>query len=243
MYPSVHALRRDASRRLRRGEYLILHGPLGSGKTTLLAALEDQLKNAGVPCARAAATHSLGDIEHALERMSTSVVRPKERPQGTRQPRKMVTHAAIRVLLLDHLTDMSNAMVKSLRRLNRAAVGVVTAVDLEVEEEQRLGLWRLGGALAMRMPPVAAQQLHELLQTCRNKHHLRALTPEVESSLIRAARGRPGWILQCIDLELTGSYWRREQLRVSGLSEDTEAALRLRAMNLLQHGDFPGERT
>jgi len=243
MYASVNVMRRDVSRRLRRGEYLILYGPFGSGKTTLLTELHDRLNKAGVRCVCAPATRSLDDLARALELLNPQVDTQEDAQQSQRPSPRMGPDGKAGVLLLDHVTDISNAMVRFLRRVHRGAVGVLMAVDVETEQEQQLRLWRLGGAVAVRMPPVSSERLRHLLQESRSRHHLPPLSPEFETSLIRAAGGRPGWILQCIDLERNGAYWQNEQLSVLQLSEDTEMALRGCALDLLRQESPPEERT
>ncbi len=234
MYSSVNVMRRDVSRRLRQSEYLILYGPFGSGKTTLLTELQDRLNKAGVRCARAPETCCLDDIVHALELLNPQVDARKDGQQSRHPDPEMAADRRSSVLLLDHLTGLSDAMVRFLRRVHRGAVGVLIAVDVEMEQKQQMRLWRLGGSVAVRMPPVGGKRLRDLLREGRGRHHLPPLTPEFETSLIRAASGRPGWILRCIDLERGGSYWQNEQLFVSQLSEDTEMALRRCAVNLLR---------
>jgi len=235
MYSSVTVMRRDVSRRLRRGEYLILHGPFGSGKTTLLTELQGRLNRAGVRCACAPATHCVDDITRALELLGP----PPDPRKDDQEPRPSfpTSGADVRgsVLLLDQLTEISNAMVRRLRRVHLGGVGVLIAIDVETEQEQQMRLWRLGGAVAVRMPPVGAQRLREIMRDGRSRYYLPPLTPEFETSLIRAASGRPGWILQCIDLERGGSYWQNDQLFIAQLSEDTEKALRGRALSVLRH--------
>lgn len=68
--------------------------------------------------------------------------------------------------------------------------------------------------------------LYDLLRTHSADHQLPALDAESERILIRAAQGRPGWILQCVQLQGEPEYWHRSQLSVARLCEDTESALR-----------------
>jgi len=50
------------------------------------------------------------------------------------------------------------------------------------------------------------------------------------ANLVRAARGRPGWIMQCAALSADPRYWLDGQLRAHVLTLDTE--LRLRAVDM-----------
>jgi hypothetical protein len=225
MYPNVKALRQDLRRRLRRGEHMVLYGARGSGKSTLLADLEKRLIGAGVPCARAEATHSLDDITHALER-AFPAANSADAPLRTAQPRTWkAADLQGGVLLLDHLTDVSNLMVNFLRRLRGGIVGVLTAVDTEVERERMsFKPWRLG-ALSMRMPPVSPVRLHELLKARCASLNVPLPGLHAEEQLVRAANGRPGWIVTCVELQAQGHYRQGQQLFVSELSFDTENAL------------------
>jgi hypothetical protein len=205
---------------------MVLYGAHGSGKSTLLVDLETRLTEAGVACAHAATTRSLDDITRALEQAFPAVNTVLVPPQTT-QPRAWKS-ADLQggVLLLDHLTDVSNVMVRFLRKLRGGVIGVLTAVDTEVEQErQRMKPWRLG-ALSMRMPPLPAALLRELLQARCAELHLPLPGPDAEQQLLRAANGRPGWILQCADLQAQGRYRQGEQIFTAELSADTENALR-----------------
>jgi hypothetical protein len=223
MYASINALRRDVGRRLRRGEHMVLYGACGSGKSTLLGDLQARLVGAGIVCARAAQTRGLGDITRALD-LAFPAVDTLDVPQRTAQPR-LWKAADLQggVLLLDHLTDVSNVMVSFLRKLRG---GVLTAVDTEVEQERhRMKPWRLG-ALSMRMPPLPPTLLRELLQARCAELHVPLPGADAVEQLLRAARGRPGWVLKCVELQAQGHYRQGEQIFVSELSYDTENALR-----------------
>jgi hypothetical protein len=231
MYSNLDALRRDVARRLRRGDHVVLYGPFGSGKSALLTDLETRLVSGGVPCARVAFTRSLDDITQALDR-AYPFANILEAPSGADRRLRNAADLTGGVLLLDHLVDVSNAMVKFLRRLRGGILGVLTAVDTEIDRERRrMRPWRLG-ALAVRMPPVSAALLRELLRAQCTEHHLPLPTPDVEWQLAREARGRPGWVLKCVELQLRGSYQQGEQLFVSALSADTEIALQTAALRM-----------
>jgi energy-coupling factor transporter ATP-binding protein EcfA2 len=232
MYANIKALRRDAGRRLRRGEHMVLYGARGSGKSTLLVDLQTRLTEAGVACAMAATTHSLDDITRALEQAFPAA-------NGLDVPPRVLKRADLQggVLLLDHLTDVSNVMVRFLRKLRGGVIGVLTAVDTEVEQERpRMKPWRLG-ALSMRMPPLPAALLHELLQARCAELHVPLPGPDAEQQLLRAANGRPGWILQCVELQASGHYRQGEQIFVAELSDETENALRHLALGRRPSGN------
>ncbi|MGH8139512.1 MAG: AAA family ATPase [Steroidobacteraceae bacterium] len=237
MHTSVRSLRADLIERLRHGEHLVLYGPRGSGKSTLLADVETRLIRERVPCARSKATRCLNDITCTLEGAYPAVNTSGVTRRAARA--RLCRAADLRggVLLLDHLTDVSNAMVGFLRRLHGGVVGVLGAIDVEVERErQRMKPWRLG-ALSVRMPRTAAPQLRELLRSRCADFDLPPPGRRIEARLLRAARGRPGWILQCAQLQTQGRYWRDERVSVALLCTDTEIALRQGALNLPPAGE------
>jgi hypothetical protein len=201
---------------------MVLYGACGSGKSTLLANLEARLMGAGIACARAAVTHSLDDITRALEQAFPATNTLDVRPGITQSSSWSCADLKGGVLLLDHLTDVSNVMVSFLRRLRG---GVLTAVDTEVERERRrMKPWRLG-ALSMRMPLVPPTLLRELLQARCAELQVPLPGPDAVEQLLRGAKGRPGWVLKCVELQAQGRYRQGEQVFVSELSSDTESAL------------------
>lgn len=230
MYSNINALRRDVGRRLRRGEHMVVYGPYGSGKSTLLADLETRLTSTSVCCARASSTHCLKDITCALEHAYPDTLEASHYPS---QPwLSKIDDLQGGVLLLDHLTDVSAAMVRFLHGLC-GTVGVLSAVDTEVGEERpRMNPRRLS-ALAMCMPPVSATLLRELLEAKCDAVQVPVPGPDAEQQLVRAARGRPGWILKCVELLAQGEYWQGTQLFVSAVSSDTENVLRQSALSMI----------
>lgn len=157
MYASSEALRKDVQRRLRRGENMVLYGPHGIGKTTVLMDLAARMKAAGIVCARAPETRGLEDIDRAL-----AVAHPPKEssglsynPRGRRVWKAEELKAS--VLLLDHLTHVTKGMVRFMHWLRNGMMGVLTAVDVEVQEEDwRLRPWRLG-TLSIRMPNASGE--------------------------------------------------------------------------------------
>jgi energy-coupling factor transporter ATP-binding protein EcfA2 len=236
MYSSISPLRKDVRKRLRRGEHLVLYGPVGSGKSVLLNDLATQLSNAGLPCALVNLTQSLEDITGALKRTYSSVDPTQESPPVRELDLEQI-HGG--VLLLDHLIDLTDSMIHFLRRCRGGILGVLAAVDTEVElESERLRPSRLG-ALVVRMPPFSPSSLRELLHAQCIEHDLPLADSDAEARLLAAARGRPGWIHKCIELQKKGAYRQGEQLFVSALCEDTEAALHEIALTMLRVNHTP----
>lgn len=224
----------ELERRLLRGEHLTLLGPRGGGKSTLLGALHMRLAAAGIPCALSSLTGSLDDITRALERAYPGVD-TLEIPRRAARARLWV--AADRrggVLLLDHFRCRSTATASFLRHLRGRIAGVLTAVDIENERERsRVRPWRYG-AMSVRMPPTPTRQLRRLLYALSGRLDLPPLASGVERTLLEAARGRPGWIVQCVQLACEPRYWCTHGPLVSVLCLDTEAAVRHRALDRLR---------
>jgi energy-coupling factor transporter ATP-binding protein EcfA2 len=220
--------------RLRNGEHLALYGPRGSGKSTLLSTLELRLRRTGVPCAVSVTTTSLDHITRALERAYPSVETSEVARRTARARLWMAADQHAGVLLLDHLCDISNAMVSFLRRLHGKVIGVLSAVDVDdPRERQAMKPWRYG-AMSIRMPPTSTTGLRRLLRArCKNLQ-LPPMDARVEHRLLKAARGRPGWIVKCTELERESCYWHEEDLFVTVLCVDTEAAVRYRALHMLR---------
>jgi hypothetical protein len=233
MFASITVMRKDVSRRLRRGEHLVLYGPWGSGKTTVVIDLEDRFRHAGIPCGRSELTQSIDDILRALKSAYPSVDTTGLDFPTARAQLLEVAIANVGILLLDHVIEVDNSMARFLRRLHRGPVGVLSVVDVEVEEEKRrLRPWRLG-TLAVRIPPESANRLAELLESAHRDYGLPPLKAEFKTQLLRFAQGRPGWIRTCIELERNGHYWQSDQLFITKLREDTDRAMHCAAEQAL----------
>ncbi len=233
LYPPEPSV--ELQRKLLRGEHLTLLGPRGSGKSTLLARMYSQLVVAGIPCAYSRATTCLDDITRALERAYPGV----EAADITRRVARARLWAAADqragVLLLDHFSSVSNAMVFLLKRLHGKVAGVLTAVDVE-EQRDRSQIRRPSryGAMSIRMPLTPTRQLRRLLYTLIGGFGLPPLAPNLEQNLLKAARGRPGWIVKCAELACESRYWCEHGLLVSALCVDTEAAVRYQALDFIR---------
>jgi len=231
--PYLSAFVAGLEARLRRGEHLALYGPRGSGKSTVLEAVH--LRLAGrVPCALSPSTRSLDDITHALEHAYPDVDTHEIKRRSARSRLWRAADEQRGVLLLDHLSDVSNAMVGFLRRLHGGVVGALSAVDVERESDRWLmKSWRYG-AMSVRMPLMPQTRLRKLLRARCTTLGLPSPDEDLERRVAHLARGRPGWIIQYTDLERDSRYWRDGRLLVSVLCVDTEAAVRYQALEMLR---------
>jgi len=233
VYSSLRELRADLLERVGHGQHLVLYGPRGSGKSTLVAQLHGRFLRANVPCAVAQSTSGLADITGALEaafpEVNTQVV-------NRRNARYRLWSAADRrrcVLLLDHLSDVSTAMIGFLRRLRGGVAGVLFVVDVDVERERmRLRKRARSLALSVRMPLASTDLLRGLLHArCAEQGF--SVQPEAEYQLLHTAQGRPGWIVLCTTLMAQSKYWHQGQPYPSLVCTDTEITLRQGELHLL----------
>jgi predicted ATPase len=212
--------------RLRAGSHLILYGPRGGGKSTLLTVLDDQNRSIGAPCAIAPFTSGLSDIVTALAQAypGTDI-----EGLGRRAARARLHSAADRVsgvLLLDHATDVTTAMLGFLRRLRGGITGALLVVDVDTQHErERMRAWH-AGALSVRMPPASDRQIHRLLMAAVHAVDLPQVEPKMARQIARAARGRIGWLNGCIRRLEMPDYWRDGRLHMAALCTDTEIAIR-----------------
>lgn len=218
--------------RLLRGEHLTLIGPRGSGKSTLLARLHSQFIVAGIPCGHSTLTTCLDDITQALERAYPHVDAAEITRRAARTRLWVAADQRRGVLLLDHFSTVSNAMVFLLKRLHGGVAGVLTAADVE-DPRERLRIRRPSryGAMIIRMPCTPTRRLRRLLHTLTAGLELPPLASKHEQKLLETARGRPGWIVKCAELACDSRYWGEHGLLVTALCVDTEAAVRYSALD------------
>ena len=220
----VARLSRNLARRLERGEHLVLWGPTGSGKTTLLAAIKSLLHDRACGCSDQ--TRSLDDIARALEQALPHVVTHGASRRTARARLWWAADSEPVVLLLDDVGTVGNAMKSFLRRLRGKIAGVMLAFDIDSPRERaRLRAQHLG-CQTLRMPPLPGRIQRVLLTREWAACGLPAVTPPVVRQLMRAAHGRPGWVITCSALARDPMYWRGGAVRVSILATDTELRLR-----------------
>jgi energy-coupling factor transporter ATP-binding protein EcfA2 len=212
--------------RLRAGAHLILYGPRGAGKSTLLALLNWQNRLLGAPCGLASRTSGLADIVAALEQAypGTDI-----EGLGRRAARARLRAAADRmsgVLLLDHATTVTTAMLGFLRRLRGGIAGALLVADVDTaNERERLRAWHIG-AESVRMLPTSDRQIHRLLGAAAQRGGFPEVEAKMAQQIAHAARGRIGWINDCIERLRRPEYWREGRLHLAALCTDTEIALR-----------------
>lgn len=229
---------RNLAQRLVQGEHLVLWGPRGSGKTTLAAAIQQRL--AGRACGRTAVTHALDDITRALECAFPSV---PTHGIPRRTARQRLWRAADRepaVLLLDHVSAVGTAMKSFLRRLRGGVAGVLLIFDIDSPRERTRLRARHLGCLSVRIPALPSRVQRALLAGLWPPGQCPPPRPATVRLLIRAARGRPGWITACAQLAREPRYWRVDGVKARVLALDCE--LQIRGFKR-QFADSPGSST
>ena len=211
---------------LQHGEHIILYGPRGSGKSALLAKLHTRFTRAGIPCALSVATSKLDDITCTFAQAYPHVDTTSLSRRKARARLRMAADSNEGVLLLDHVTGVSTAMIGFLRRLRGGIVGVLLAVDVERKRDGQRLRHRHLGTFTLPMPVASPRRLRKLFQDCCAEHRITLIQPSDKRAIIHAARGRPGWIVQCAHLIRQERYWRHKTLLVSVLCLDTEIILR-----------------
>ena len=152
------------------GQRVLLYGPRGSGKSTLLEQLRVELVRQAVPCGYAPSTAHLDDITRALTTAYPAVKAAAVRRRTARARLRLAADRRGGVLLLDHVSEVSNAMVGFMRRMVGGMTGIVLAFDVESDTERAAAIrpGRLGG-LPIRMPETSARQLKVLWRRlCRH---------------------------------------------------------------------------
>jgi len=212
------------ARRAARGEHITLWGPRGSGKTTLLFDL--QLLLGKSYCAYSGTTQCLDDITRSLERAYGDVATSGLTRRAARGRLWRAADAERGVLLLDHVTEVGTAMKGWLRRLRGGVVGVVMAVDVDSPREREQLRARRLGCTSVRMKPLAARTISHDLVAQLQAAGVPPLPVPTRTVLVRAARGRPGWVVTCAALAAHERYWRDRRLKERLLAGDTELTLR-----------------
>jgi energy-coupling factor transporter ATP-binding protein EcfA2 len=220
------AFRRGLAARLQSGSHLMLHGPRGSGKSTLLASMLDYYRSQSIPCAIAPRTMGLPDIVTALSQAypETDLEGLGRRAVGARL--RLVADRVPGVLLLDHTRELTTAMIGFLRHLHGGIVGALLVVDIDSEfERKRVLAWRRH-ALRVRMPLTPNRRLYRLLRSGWVARDLPEIDGRTVRQVVRAARGRVGWLRQCVRYLQMPEYWSGGRLHVGALCTDSEIAIR-----------------
>lgn len=229
---SITDFEREITDLLQRGEHVVLYGPLGSGKSTLLRKVHQRIEGRCVPCALLDSTACLDDITSALALAYPEV----DTETSRRRARGRLWQAADRqrgILIFDHVTKMTTAMIGFLRRLRGGIAGVLLCFDVEKEAHRLQLRGRHFGGAFLRMPPASPQSLYLLFRKECTRRAIPRLPRGAGRQIIESARGRVGWISRCARLISHERYWSNGTLHTALLCVDTEIALQQGRM------DFP----
>ena len=217
-------LSRSLARRLESGEHILLWGPRGIGKTALLNEIMKEVEPRR--CALSATTDCLDDVTRVLESAYADVPTKGLARRMARARLWRAADADPAVLLLDHVTRVPTAMKGWFRRLRGGVAGILLAVDVDSpRERERLRALRVGCAM-VRAPAVPSRSLARQLDALLAPVAGPPVPAPIRRALTRAARGRPGWVVQCSALAADRRYWDDGGLRVNLLIWDTEVRLR-----------------
>ncbi len=222
----MRSFRAQLGARLRGGSHLILYGPRGAGKSALLREIADHCKATGIPCGLAPETSGLPDIVAALAEAYPYADIEGLTKRATAVRLRWVADRSPGVLLLDHATMVTTAMLGYLRRLRGGIAGALLVVDVDSPNERdRMRSWQ-AGALSVRMPLVSGRRLNRVLSAATQARHLPGIEPRMMRYIIRVARGRIGWVTECIRRLQMQDYWIDDRLHLAALCMDTEIAIR-----------------
>jgi len=208
--------------RLLRAEQLVIHGPRGIGKSHLRESLQAECAERKVPCAFATEVHGLSAVTAALFAVYGEAA---DAGLPRRRLRSRVRNVAERrqgVLLLDHVTNVPSALRGFLRSLRGGPVGVAYFADVDTPaEHERLRGFHLGH-VELAVPKANRGTLRRLLTQAR----LAGEDDGVRERLASAARGRPGFVVACVELARDDHYWNDGRLLVTTLAADAELLTR-----------------
>jgi hypothetical protein len=188
--------------------------------------MQNHFRGMGVPCGLSPCTTSLSHIVDALAQAypDTDIA-----PIGRRAARARLRNAADKnsgVLLLDHATGMTTAMLGYLRRLRGGVAGVLLVSDIDSPKERdRMRAWH-AGTLSIRMPLESNRRVKEYFVSAIRALARAELEPQSLRKLVLAARGRIGWAAECVRRLPMKDYWTDDRLHVATLCTDVELALR-----------------
>jgi energy-coupling factor transporter ATP-binding protein EcfA2 len=216
----------DLQTRIQQGSHLILYGPRGIGKSTLIHEFAKHYRSHGIPCGTAPSTTGLPDIVAALAEAYPDTKVDGVGRKTARMRLRSVADANPGVLLLDHVTKMTMPMLGYLRRLRGGIAGTLLVVDVDsTREREGLRDWH-AGALSIRMPAIPNIALDDFLVVQIQVSRLPSLDPRVRRQLVRRARGRIGWITECVRGLRERDYCSGGRLHLASLCIETEMALR-----------------
>ena len=205
---------------------IVLHGPIGIGKSTILLEVERQLRDVGYPCGLAPTTATLGDITRALLQVYPDVNVAEWSQRRIRSHLKLAAEDQAGVLLLDHFQDIGTASKGFLKSLWTLKVGILAAVDVEFPRDmQRFRSIKMTDE-KIAVPRLDAESMWLIFESAAQTRPLPRSPDEKEwRALLRAAKGRPGWI-KLMGLKAGDArYWSEGRLLTGLLRIDVSSEI------------------
>jgi hypothetical protein len=207
------------------GKTVLLLGPVGIGKTTVLGELARRARESGRPCGVSHRTDALGDLTRALSTAYSGLALEGRSQRAIRGGLRLEVERRPGVLVLDGLRGAGSAFKSFLRSLRGTGLGVLIAADVEHASDRRrvrtLGL----ASREWGIPPLPPRHLRRVLESSVCDGALpHALAEEDRKAILEAARGRPGWIVMCVERLQSPRYWDRGRVRRELLSVDVAMA-------------------
>jgi hypothetical protein len=127
-----------------------------------------------------------------------------------------------------------------LRQLRGRIAGVLLVFDIDSSRERTRLRARHLGCMSVRMPALPSRVQRALLAAQWPANDFAQPSAAARRVLIRAARGRPGWIAVCAQLAREPRYWCADGLKARVLALDSELTMRALKRPILDRENSPG---
>ena len=208
-----------------RGRVVLLYGPMGIGKTSILEAVRRTVEKENRPCGFSPQTRSLSDFTAALLRAYPDIDAEGRTPRQLRGALRMAVERNPGVVLLDHLRNAGTQFKGYLASFRGTRLGAVIAADVDVPRDHARFRAMHFTYWEMKVPPLSGQYLrHILADSLAEKSIPYPLTDADRSTLIKAAQGRPGWIIRMADFLQCADYWSDGHAHVESVRAEVMVA-------------------
>jgi energy-coupling factor transporter ATP-binding protein EcfA2 len=211
----------DVAALMLRGQTVLLYGPMGIGKTAILEAVRQAVEKEHRPGGFSAQTRLLSDLTAALLQAYPAVTIEGRTQRQIRSTLRLAVENNPAVLLLDHIHEAGTQFKGYLRSLRGIGLGVLFAADVEVPRDHESFRSMHLAYREMEVPPLPSRYLRRILENLLAEKSLPyPLTDADRSALLKAAHGRPGWMLMIGDLLQSADYWSCGRVHVESMQAD-----------------------
>jgi len=201
-----------------RGQVVLLYGPIGIGKTSILEAVKRSIEKENRPCGFSPQTSSLSDLTAALLRAYPDIDAEGRTPRQVRSALRMAVERNPGVVLLDHLRNAGTHFKGYLASFRGTRLGAIIAADVEVPRDHDRFRAMHFAYREEKVPPLANRYLRRLLAEALAKQSVPQPLSEADGeALVKAAHGRPGWILLIAELLQNPDYWSGGRVHVKSI--------------------------